>query len=380
MNNKRIRVCYVLSTSEITGGANRSFIDLMKSIDRETIEPVALIRRQGDIEKELMNLSIPYGIIPYANAVKTGSFVKNIIKKHMPHFALKAVMRYLAENKIDIVHNNSVPVRTGMEAAYCLGIPYICHIRERIRDGLHTEFLNPKQHQQIINNASVIIAISEYIKNGYQLNEDKTLIINDGIDTEAYYCEKSIMNREDIRMSIYGVLNSQKGQMTAIKAMERLKAKGYDHVSLRIVGGSNSAYGQTAKEYVNNNALNNQVAFFEPIKDVRELWKSRSEDDINLICSNAEGLGRVTIESMLSNSLTIAADAGATPEIIEDKKTGLLFKVDDPESLEETIIYAIEHRDEMRTIADQGRAYASEHFDMGHYAEVITEIYKKMKQ
>lgn len=367
----------MLSTSESTGGANRSLIDLMKSIDRSIIEPMILIRRHGDIEKELARLSIPCSLIPYANAVKTGNPVKDTIKKHMPHIALKATMRYLSENNIDIVHNNSVPVLTGMEAAYRLGIPYICHIRERVQDGLQTEFLNVKQHLEIINHASLIIAISDYIKRGYPLDESRTIILNDGVDAKAYYDEKSIMHRDVVQMSICGCMNSQKGQMIAIKAMECLQNKGYNNIYLNIIGENETEYGQNAKEYVSNKQVKN-VNFIGVVKDLDELRKIRREDDINLICSNAEGLGRITIESMLSDSLTIGANAGATPEIIKDRETGLLYNVDDPENLAETIIYAIEHKEEMRKIADQGRIYASEHFDLGHYAEAITGIYKKL--
>lgn len=370
-------MCYVLSTSESTGGANRSLIDLMKSIDRSIIEPTVLIRRHGNIEKELVNLSIPYSLIPYANAVITGNPVKDKIKRHMPHIALKATMRYLTENHIDIVHNNSVPVRTGMEAAYRLGIPYICHIRERVKDGLHTEFLNPEQHLEIVNHASVIIAISDYIKHGYPLDESRTIILNDGVDAKAYYDEKTIMLHDDVRMSICGVMNSQKGQMIAIRAMECLQNKGYNNIYLSIIGENETEYGQAAKEYVNNKQVNH-VNFVGVIQDLSELRRIHREDDINLICSSAEGLGRVTIESMLSNSLTIGANAGATPEIIKDRETGLLYNVSDPESLAETIIYALEHKEEMRKIANQGRIYASEHFDMDHYTKAITDIYKKL--
>ena len=370
-----IKICYVLSTSDITGGANRSIIELLKSIDRNIIDPKVLIRRHGDIERVLNSLGIPYAFIPYANAVKIRSPIKDFLKMIMPHFNLKAVEKYLKENDIDIVHNNSVPVRTGMEAAYHLGIPYICHIRERVREGLHTEFLNPKKHQNLINNATVIIAISDYIRKGYQLDEGRTIIINDGIDIETYCYEKTIMQRENIQMSIYGGLNSQKGQFIAIKAMELLQKRGYSNVYLNIVGDSETEYGQKAKDYVYENRINN-ISFKETIKDLHELRNSRSLDDINLICSNAEGLGRVTIESMLSNSLTIAANAGATPEIIKDKETGLLYNVDDPESLEKTIRYALANKEQMRIIANQGKSYAIRHFDISQYTRRIMDIYE----
>ena len=76
-----MKVCYVLSTSETTGGANRSFIDLLRNIDRSEVEPVVLLRRAGGIEKLLKEEDISYFIIPYINNVTTGNRIKDVIKK-----------------------------------------------------------------------------------------------------------------------------------------------------------------------------------------------------------------------------------------------------------------------------------------------------------
>lgn len=372
-----IKVCYVLSTSDATGGANRSLMDLLRNIDRKTVEPIALIRRHGPVEESLKAIHVPYQIFPYTNAVVTGNALKDALKEVAGGILTQAIKRYLKREGIQIVHNNSVPVRSGMEAARSLGIPCVCHIRENIWEGLNEEFLDPDKHLETINQASVIIAISEYIRNGYRLNESKTIVLNDGIDTGIYYDEKTILDQAEIHMSLYGAVNKQKGQMIAVKAMKRLQEKGYDHVFLNIVGNMNSDYGQMVQQYVQQKQVSN-VTFIPIIQRLSSLKEFRKKDDINLVCSNAEGLGRITIESMLSNTLTIGADAGATPEIIEDEFTGLLFRKDDPDSLADRIIYAIHRKVEMQEIADRGRAFAAERFDIRKYADTMTEIYRKL--
>ena len=75
-----MKICYILSTSEISGGANKSLLDLMKHIDRKKIEPVVLIRRQGEIVTALDSLKIDYYTIPYINSVTSGNKIKDFFK------------------------------------------------------------------------------------------------------------------------------------------------------------------------------------------------------------------------------------------------------------------------------------------------------------
>ena len=133
-----MRVCYVLSTSETSGGANRSFIDLLNYIDRQQFVPYVLLRRHGEIEQVLNNLNVHYDIIPYVNCVKTGKLIKDDLKKIFEPTQRYRIKKYLKDNHIDLLHNNSLPVLSGMLAAKDLGIPYISHIRESIRNGLKT--------------------------------------------------------------------------------------------------------------------------------------------------------------------------------------------------------------------------------------------------
>lgn len=64
--------------------------------------------------------------------------------------------------------------------------------------------------------------------------------------------------------------------------------------------------------------------------------------------------------------------------IIKDGITGLLFDVDNPKSLAETIKTALNNKEKMRQISDHGREYAKENFDIKEYARKIQEIYRDL--
>ena len=372
-----LKVCYVLSTSENSGGANRSLLELLTRIDRHAVEPVVLMRRHGSMEEELNRLSIPFAVIPFINAVTTGNVLKDMLKRRTASIHQPRIEAFLKDNQVDLLHNNSMPALAGMEAACRCGIPYICHLREDVEKGLGNQFLDKEKHMRIAGKADRVIAVSEVIKVAYKTNIDDIDVIYDGVDTGSYLEKKEILRSNPLTVSIYGNLDRQKGQMVAVKALEHLQSHDGDSITLRIIGNLNTKYGNDVIGYVRDRSIKD-IEFIHTIQDKEELRAVRRQDDIELVCSSAEGLGRVTIESMLAGCLTIGADAGATGEIIRDGVTGLLFERDDHVALAERILYAAENRSEMREIAKRGQQSALETFDADSFADRMQAVYDEI--
>lgn len=376
--NLAMKVCYVFSTSEITGGANRSMLDLLGALNRDIVEPIALIKKHGDIEESLGRIDIPVFLIPFINELSTGNFVLDTIKRLHAIKTTSQVERFLREQKVALVHNNSLPALAGMEAAKKLGIPYICHIREQVKEGLGLRLLNEKNHFNVVKNAACILAISQFICEEYKevLSGCPITVLHDGFDTTLYLNEeKKIFGSDIVNIAIYGNLDSQKGQIEAVKAVELLRDKGYRNIALHIIGNQLTNYAKSVKRYIREKNLK-EVKLYEAIKGLAELKKSRESMDINLICSKAEGLGRVTVESMLSGCLTIGANAGATPEIIQDNENGLLYECNNFKNLAQRIEWAMENRKACSEIAFKGRITAKEKYDINQYADAIQKLYQ----
>ena len=93
-----MKVCYVLSTSEITGGANRSLLDIISTIDRNKITPIVLIKKHGDIEAALRDLNIACYCIPYINSVSTHNLLLDICKRISEKISVKYIKKLLYHN------------------------------------------------------------------------------------------------------------------------------------------------------------------------------------------------------------------------------------------------------------------------------------------
>ncbi len=92
------------------------------------------------------------------------------------------------------------------------------------------------------------------------------------------------------------------------------------------------------------------------LRDVTDVERLYSEADVSLLCSDAEPLGRVTIESTAAGCPLVAAGNSGTLEIVSDGDTGLLYEYGDPVGLANAIVRLVEdrgHRERLRRAAHQ---------------------------
>lgn len=380
-----MKICYLITTADTAAGANRSLLNLMSALKDDGNQYYVIAPAHGKMEEEVNKRGAKYIVYPYRYSVKASNKRNTYLKRLYNWRATLAIKKFLTKERIDVFHNNSVPNAVGMNAAHMAGIPYICHIRENVWDGTGMEFYNSNNIRRLIRDAYCVITISDYLRRTYISFEPNGnyVTINDGISIDDYYDEREIFAKDEVNIAIIGMINPQKDQFEAIRALEVLRERDYSNLHLDIIGDGcrwkgSSSYILELKQYVENKRLMN-VSFLPPIYDMEDLRKARRKYDINLVCSWAEGLGRVTIESMLAGSLTIAADAGATSEILRNGEQGLLYKKGDYVELADKLEYALKNRDKMRRIARQAQIYAAERFNPDAYALKIKQIYNAIQ-
>ena len=97
--------------------------------------------------------------------------------------------------------------------------------------------------------------------------------------------------------------------------------------------------------------------------------------DAIVICAKNEALGRITIEGMLSHKPVIGKISGATPELIKDGVTGLLY--DTPKKLSQSIEYLFENPTISAKLAKNGAEYAVTNFSS---CKSIDKLYKEINR
>ena len=375
-NTRPFHVLYVTHASNLTG-ASRSLLDLLSALERTRVKPIVLLREHGPLESKLNELGIPYEIIPYGLSVMSpNSRIPSSVKKVVNALAVARVRWLLNARKIDLVHNNSLLIDVGMRAALASEIPYVCHVRELVNEDHEMTFINEPRTKRLISRSAMNIFISQFVANKFTDwagVAPRTVMMNAvSIPGGAAPRSSKPFLRGPFRLFLPGRFARGKGQLDAIRAAKLIMEHGYE-IQLVLAGDvGQDDYYEECLNYINHNHMS-CVSVRNFLPDVSKEYASA---DAALMCSSAEAMGRVTVEGMLAGALVIGANAGATPELIKDGVTGLLYKNGDPEALAEKIIWAISNAEAAVAIARAGRKYASEKFNKNAYASKMMKIYR----
>ena len=365
-------VLFISSDNNYTSGAFLCMVDLCKGMICKGIKPLVVLPAYGNAEKLLQDNNIEYVFV----RSRSGLSDKNCVQDEpvMNNEAVRKVESIIKKYQVKLVHNNSMHTYIGAVAAKNMGIPYIWHVRENVREqGLY--FINEDYFYNLINSSSQIITVSKYVGKCYpRLDKRKTVCIYDGVDAQKYYYEHKILDDDTINILMPGIMVPLKGQHQLVEAAKGLKDAEIK-IDISFVGSGDADYINLLEETVNKYGLNNMVHFYERVNNLDEWYK---KTDVVVVCSRSEAFGRVTVEAQLAGCIVIGADCGATPEIIDDDITGILYELNNIEMLKEKIIKLFRNKEKNVKIAEKGQKKALELFDKSLNVNSILEQYKRI--
>lgn len=377
-----MNILYIAAESSISG-ANKSMCMLIENVKKKNYNVYVVLPGKGDIEKELKTRKIKYYIInskPWTINIHNDNFrtfLKCIARKVYNLKAIKQIQKIIRENKIDIIHNNSISSYVGAIAGYNEKCKVIWHLREFLEEDHGIKISKVFKHKKIINLSDKIIAISQCIYNKYEkiYNKDKMVLIYNGISTDEFSNQKEILKNDKIKLAVIGRISEGKGQKDLVDAARLLNKTYQQKIEIYLVGSNDSDYALKLKEQIVNNNLNKIIHFNGIIYDITNFYKDM---DIIVVTSRNEAFGRTTIEAMMECCLVIGANTGATKEIISNEKYGLLYEKGKADSLAEKIIWVIDNKKEANKIVKEAYCYADNYFTASMNANNIIKVYEEL--
>ncbi|MBM7635592.1 glycosyltransferase family 4 protein [Streptococcus saliviloxodontae] len=375
----KLKVAFVTHLPNLSG-ANQSLLDLLAGLkESSSVEPVVLLGRSGILEERLVELGISYKVIRYGNLIKGSNsawrtFSKNVLNR----WSRRRIAKWLKEESVDLVHNNSYLVGVGMEAAQMANIPYICHLRDFVWEDHGICLENESRQEELLSQADQVIAVSHAVAQKYAPLSKRIQVIYDMLDKDKYRIpleeRASLFSGDTVRLILAGRIVPGKGQLDAIKAVELLKSRTDIQIHLDIIGTpTDKDYFDKLVSYIDEKQLD-FVSLSEYADDLRELRKS---SDIGLVCSHHEAMGRVTLENMLSGCLVIGADSGGTSELLQEGAYGYLYTPSDHCDLANKIEYAILNAQESHIKQEAAYRFVNEQFNRAEYLNQLIAIYQK---
>lgn len=366
-----MRVLFI-ANSCVCYGANNSLLDLTMAL-KKNIEVTVLLPGDGEMAKRLRKNNIEHYIIPYTmNASPLDLRHKrfeNIINNML---FLSDAIKIIKERKVDLIHTNASNVDFGAWLSIICGVPHVWHIRDVLEVTYPLKYDFSKLEKLLRKHADCLISISKYVKKNTMAGKRNVILYN-GLNLDKYVIDKqSLFSKETINLLHYGQITEEKGVLDPIKAVQEIVERGYKNVVLNIVGAK-SKYCMELMKYVNEHHLNDYITFWGHQGNMRRFLE---EADIVLSCALTQAFGRITAEGMLGECLVIGANAGATPELIQDGSTGYLYTAGDGVELAEKILFVYDNKERSREMVKRAKRTAIRRFDSKKYADNILRIYE----
>lgn len=377
-----MKVCFFSHGSGTNqDGATLSMLNIMKELANRGHQVIGIMAKDVNLEhlKNIKNIKfyfIPsYDMRLELNRIGLKVELKYFVKNKLNWLIMQKTKRILKSENIDIIHINGLNNGIGALVAKHLKIPYVWHIRQLMQEDLNQRLYNKKQVWPLVKGACEIIAISGAVKEKFEKEFKRDIIVvYNGVPLEEYVIDNHmIFDDKVVRILFPGRVVEGKGQIDAVKAIQKIVEGNIKNIKLIIVGHCQDEYAEKVKMYVKENELSPYIEFQEHNPDLRKL---RGSCDIGLTCSKKEAFGRVTVENQMGGLLVIGANTGGTPELIQHMETGLLYQEGDYQSLAEQIKYAIENKESVRKIACEGYRIAKENYSIKRVVDQILEIYK----
>lgn len=365
-------ILFMSSDNNYTSGAFLCLVDLCMEMMSGGIKPLVVLPCYGNAEQLLGDKHIDFTYIQSGSGLAEDESYRD--KELMNEEAVKKVESLIKKHHIKLVHNNTNHTYVGALTAQKLGIPYIWHVRENIAEqGLH--FIDEDRSYSIINGASRIITVSDYVGSCYpRLDKQKVVCISDGVESSKYYCEREILQVDVVKILMPGIMVPLKGQHQLVEAARRLKKSG-QNFAISFVGSGDADYIKKLEDMVEQYGLNDVISFYGRVNNLEEWYK---DSDIVVVCSRSEAFGRVTVEAQLAGCVVVGANCGATPELVSDGDTGFLYELDNADMLADRIMEACSDREHANVIAKSGQKNAHEKYDKSLNCKNVIKEYKEI--
>jgi len=256
-----------------------------------------------------------------------------------------------------------------------------------------------KYYNSIMLRSKLTIAGSNFIfghinenYNEYLNKKKKLRVIFRGINVD-YFSQKniSILKQEKLKREwdlkpdkftilLPGRLTAWKGQGKLIEALNIL-VEDYNVTEFQAIFlGSDQGrkvYSKKLLSLVERYSLTKKIKF---INHCKEMPLAYSLADVVVSASiEPEAFGRVAVESQSMGKPIIASNIGGSKETILNKKSGFLYKHDDPRELAKSLNTVIQlSQEELKLIGNEGRKNVTKKFDVEVMCDSNLREYKKL--
>jgi len=377
---ERVNILYLITDLDI-GGAEKALVRTVIGLDKRMYNPtVCCLRGRGPVAEEIESAGVP--VAPLNMSGK---------------FDLAAVFRLfrlLWKEEISIVHSYLYHANIlGRIVGRVARVPIIISSERSVI--LSEEVVNKNtlemgsRLRRLMNGLSMrlsdrVVTVSELVREtliaASKIDPKRLVTIHSGVNLEGYQIDGDITAKKkglglETSAAVIGAigrLDRVKGVEYLLRAAAKVIFKTPDAAFLIVGDGSQR---EALEQLARSLGISHRMVFTGQRDDVPELLSTM---DVLVLPSLYEGLPNAVLEAMAAGKPVIATRVGGTPEVVEDKVTGLLVPPRDPEALAEAIIALIQDRERAEAMGQVGRARVEEYFSVERMIAETETLYEEL--
>jgi glycosyltransferase involved in cell wall biosynthesis len=347
------------------GGTERQLAETARALDRARFDPhVACFHPEGLCADDLRAEGVPVVKFPVRSFASPSTLGAALVMR-----------RYLRQHGIDLVHTYDVPATIfGVPAARACRVPVVISSQRAHRS------LTPGIYHRLLR-------LTDRLADGIVVNAraiQRALILEDKVPAERIHlCYNGLRTdvfspglrdqpRDVARIGSLCALRPEKSLETLLEAFAQVRAS-FPQAELAMVGSGPALPGLEA--LAARLGLGPSCRFEPATRQVAERLRRM---DIFVLPSRTEALSNSLMEAMACGCCAVASDVGGTPELVEDGKTGWLFRAGDVAGLRDKLCLLLSQPDLRRRCADAGASFIRENFSLQAAVRRMESIYSTL--
>lgn len=366
---EKINILYLITELSV-GGAEKAVARMMAQLNRDRYNAlVCCLLGRGVIADEIEGASI--------------EVVSLAMKGKLDLRALFRLFKLLKKGNFVVIHSHLFHANViGRIVGKLARIPIIISVEHNpIAEGTLRHLVDKLSAVS----ADKVIAVSEAVRkftvNQVGIESMKVLTIYNGVDlSEKHPARIDILERKkrigiDPLRPVVGTvsrLDEMKGAEYFVRATAKVRAENPATLFLIVGDGPERAELEQLAQRMN---IAESLILTGYRADIPEVL---STIDLFVLPSLYEGLPTAALEAMAMAKPVIATHVGGTPEVVEDKVTGLLVPPRDPEALAEAIITLLQDRERAKAMGRAGRERVERYFSVERMVQQTEALYEEL--
>ena len=293
--------------------------------------------------------------------------------------AIKIVKKIINDFKPDIVHSHYAS-SYGLIGALTGFHPYIVSMWGGDVFGFpNYSFIHRSMLKYSLSKADIILSTSHIMKKEAEKYTPKEMrVIPFGIDIERFkpFQSPKIFNENEIVIGTIKTLEIRYGIKYLIRAFALVKRK-FPKMPLKLIIAGQGTQRESLEKIVNELDLINETIFTGYI-DHNEVQNYHNMIDIFVAVSLEESFGVAILEASACGKPVVVSNAGGLPEVVDDRKTGIIVESKNYTALAEALAELISNPKLRLEMGKNGRDKVINEYEWNSSVQQMISVYKSL--